>query len=78
MNDQFVAWVSQLNTTYSPLTNISGNSGSTVQPGGAIYGDDTAPTINGSMLVSLSRFFAVVVVVDGGLIYLAMQILVGH
>ena len=49
---QYVAWISQLNTTYTDLT-ITGNySGSTVQPGGEIYGNNTFPTINGTMYVS--------------------------
>ncbi|KAG7086241.1 hypothetical protein E1B28_002212 [Marasmius oreades] len=48
---QFVAWISQLNTTYTPLTNISGNSGTTIQPGGRIFGDGTAPLINGTVFV---------------------------
>jgi len=48
---KYVAWISQLNTTYTPLENISGNSGTTVQPGGQIYGNGTTPTVNGTVFV---------------------------
>ncbi|PCH43411.1 hypothetical protein WOLCODRAFT_75866 [Wolfiporia cocos MD-104 SS10] len=48
---QFVAWISQLNTTYTPLTNVSGNSGQTTQPGGEIYGNHTFSTYNGTLFV---------------------------
>ncbi|KAJ7237702.1 hypothetical protein B0H12DRAFT_1204339 [Mycena haematopus] len=34
---QFVAWISQLNTTYTPLFNINGTSGSTLHPNGTIF-----------------------------------------
>ncbi|KZT72231.1 hypothetical protein DAEQUDRAFT_736363 [Daedalea quercina L-15889] len=53
----FVAWISQLNTTYTPLTNISGNSGLTTQPNLTIYqhseytNGSTAPLINGTVFV---------------------------
>ncbi|EAU83174.1 Rds1 protein [Coprinopsis cinerea okayama7 len=50
---QFVAWISQLNTTYTPLENIQGNSGSTIQPGGRVFGDNTAPIVNGTMFVAI-------------------------
>ncbi|KAF5368957.1 hypothetical protein D9758_003061 [Tetrapyrgos nigripes] len=48
---KFVAWISQLNTTYTPLTNISGSSGKTTQPGGTIWGGNTAPLVNSTMFV---------------------------
>ncbi|KAE9394335.1 hypothetical protein BT96DRAFT_827861 [Gymnopus androsaceus JB14] len=51
---QFVAWISQLNTTYTPLSNISGNTGTTIQPNGTIFGGDTAPVINGTMFVVIT------------------------
>ncbi|KAL0567682.1 hypothetical protein V5O48_014317 [Marasmius crinis-equi] len=51
---KFVAWISQLNTTYTPLENITGNSGTTVQPGLRIFGDNSAPLINGTMFVMLT------------------------
>jgi hypothetical protein len=50
---KFIAWISQLNTTYTPLENIQGQTGSTVQPDPRIFGDDTAPIINGTMFVAV-------------------------
>lgn len=51
---KWAAWISQLNTTYTPLQNISGNTAVTTQPGGNIYGGDTAATINGTMFVLIT------------------------
>ncbi|TFK27483.1 Rds1 protein [Coprinopsis marcescibilis] len=51
---KFVAWISQLNTTYTPLQDIQGNSGSTSQPGGFVFGEGTAPVVNGTMFVLLT------------------------
>ncbi|THU93646.1 Rds1 protein, partial [Dendrothele bispora CBS 962.96] len=51
---QFVAWITQLNTTFTPLTNISGNSGKTIQPGGRIFGGDTAPLVNGTIFIAVT------------------------
>ncbi|ESK88351.1 stress response protein [Moniliophthora roreri MCA 2997] len=51
---QFVAWISQLNTTYTPLTDINGNSGKTTQPGGNIFGDGTAPLINSTIFIVIT------------------------
>ncbi|PPQ74043.1 hypothetical protein CVT24_012345 [Panaeolus cyanescens] len=51
---KFVVWVSQLNITYTPLTNIKGQSGSTIQPGGRVFGDNTAPIVNGTMFVAIT------------------------
>ncbi|KAF8988245.1 Rds1 protein [Cyathus striatus] len=53
---KFVAWISQFNTTYTPLTNITttqsgGGAGVTTQPDGRIFGDNTAPTLNGTVFV---------------------------
>ncbi|KAH9839343.1 uncharacterized protein C8Q71DRAFT_795611 [Rhodofomes roseus] len=54
---KFVAWISQLNVTYTPLTNVSGNSGQTTQPNLTIYSESkysngsTAPLINGTVFV---------------------------
>ncbi|KDQ57652.1 hypothetical protein JAAARDRAFT_193947 [Jaapia argillacea MUCL 33604] len=48
---KFVAWISQLNVTYTPLSNISGNTGMTIQPGGTVFGGNTAPIVNGTMFV---------------------------
>lgn len=47
----YVVWVSQLNTTYSALTNISGNTGMTIQPDLSTYEGD--PAINGTMFVAI-------------------------
>lgn len=49
---QFVVWTSQLNTTYSSLTNISGNRGQTVQPDVATFEGD--PAINGTMFIAIT------------------------
>ncbi|CDO72486.1 hypothetical protein BN946_scf184980.g27 [Trametes cinnabarina] len=48
---KFVAWISQLNTTFTELNITGNNSGSTVQPGGEIFGNGTFSTINGTMHV---------------------------
>ena len=48
---KFVAWVSQLNTTYTDLLDINGTSGKTYQPGGRVFGDGTSPIVNGTMYV---------------------------
>ncbi|KAJ3560394.1 hypothetical protein NP233_g10868 [Leucocoprinus birnbaumii] len=50
---KFVAWVSQLNTTYTLLENINGQNGTTIQPDPRVFGDDTAPVINGTMFVAI-------------------------
>jgi hypothetical protein len=53
---QFVVWVSQLNVTYSPLTNITVqnglNFGQTIQPDVSTYEGD--PAINGTMFIALT------------------------
>lgn len=53
---QFVVWVSQLNVTYSPLTNITTqngrNYGQTIQPDVSTYEGD--PAINGTMFIALT------------------------
>lgn len=49
---KFVLWASQLNATYSPLTNISGNTGMTIQPDVSTFAGD--PAINGTMFVALT------------------------
>ena len=48
----FVAWVSQLNLTYTPLTVTGQNSGYTYQPAGEVYVGD--PAVNGTMFVALT------------------------
>jgi hypothetical protein len=49
---KFVAWVSQLNVTYSPLMNVTGTSGTTIQPNGTTLGG--APAINGTVFVTVT------------------------
>ncbi|PMD53283.1 uncharacterized protein K444DRAFT_172335 [Hyaloscypha bicolor E] len=53
---EFVLWVSQLNITYSPLTNITArngmNYGQTIQPDVSTYEGD--PAINGTMFIALT------------------------
>ncbi|KAI0111130.1 hypothetical protein GGR51DRAFT_508967 [Nemania sp. FL0031] len=49
---QFAAWVSQLNVTYSPLLNVSGNTAYTIQPNTSTYEGD--PAINGTMFLVLT------------------------
>jgi len=49
---QFVAWVSQLNLTYTPLTTTGKNSGFTYQPAGHVYEFD--PAVNDTMFVALT------------------------
>ncbi|KIK71562.1 hypothetical protein GYMLUDRAFT_66753 [Collybiopsis luxurians FD-317 M1] len=51
---QFVAWVSQLNVTYTDLNVTGTNTGTTVQPGGTLYGNGSAPIVNGTMFVVLT------------------------
>ena len=48
----FVAWVTQLNLTYSALTLTGPNSGSTFQPNTSTYAGD--PAINGTMFVAIT------------------------
>jgi hypothetical protein len=48
----YVLWVSQLNTTYTPLTNVSGNSGMTIQPNLSTYAGD--PAVNGTMFIAIT------------------------
>ncbi|KAI9886838.1 MAG: hypothetical protein M1823_001337 [Watsoniomyces obsoletus] len=48
----FVAWVTQLNVTYSPLTDIKDNTGKTIQPDVSVFQGD--PAINGTMFVALT------------------------
>lgn len=48
----YVAWVSQLNLTYTPLTITGNNTGYTYQPAGNTYMDD--PAINGTMFIAVT------------------------
>lgn len=49
---RFVAWVSQLNLTYTPLTVTGKNAGYTYQPAGEVYQGD--PAVNGTMFVAVT------------------------
>lgn len=48
----FVAWVSQLNVTYTPLDATGPNSGSTWQPPNEVF--ETDPAVNGTMFIALT------------------------
>lgn len=48
----YVAWVTQLNVTYSPLTGMSGTTGRTVQPDVAVFGGD--PAANGTIFIAIT------------------------
>jgi hypothetical protein len=49
---QWVAWVSQLNLTYTELTTNGTNQGYTFQPAGEVYEGD--PAVNGTMFIALT------------------------
>lgn len=49
---KFALWVTQLNATYSPLLNVSGNSAYTIQPNVSTYEGD--PAINGTMFLAIT------------------------
>jgi hypothetical protein len=49
---KFAAWVSQLNVTYSPLENISGNTAFTIQPNMSTFEGD--PAVNGTIFLVLT------------------------
>lgn len=49
---KFALWVSQLNVTYTPLLNISGNSAYTIQPNMSTYAGD--PAVNGTIYLAIS------------------------
>jgi hypothetical protein len=51
---KFAAWVSQLNVTYTPLLNVSGNSGYTIQPNMSTFEGD--PAVNGTIFLALTDF----------------------
>jgi hypothetical protein len=48
----FAAWVTQLNVTYSPLLNVSGNSAYTIQPNVSVYAGD--PAVNGTIFLAIT------------------------
>lgn len=49
---QFVAWVAQLNLTYTPLTITGNNSGYTYQPASEVYEGD--PAMNGTSFIAIT------------------------
>ncbi|KAI0018016.1 ferritin-like domain-containing protein [Xylariomycetidae sp. FL0641] len=49
---KFAAWVSQLNVTYTPLMNISGNQAYTIQPNTSTYEGD--PAVNGTIFLAIT------------------------
>lgn len=51
---KYAAWISQLNTTYTPLENIQGNSAVTFQPGNPIWEGAQDPLVNGTMFVLIT------------------------
>ncbi|KAI0975645.1 hypothetical protein F4678DRAFT_276448 [Xylaria arbuscula] len=48
----FAAWVSQLNVTYTPLLNVSGNTAYTIQPNASVYEGD--PAVNGTIFLVIT------------------------
>jgi len=48
----FALWVSQLNATYTPLMNVSGNTASTFQPNSSTFAGD--PAVNGTMFLAIT------------------------
>ncbi|KAF5377113.1 hypothetical protein D9757_008788 [Collybiopsis confluens] len=51
---KFAAWISQLNVTYTDLNLTSSNTATTVQPGGTLYGNGSAPIVNGTMFIVIT------------------------
>jgi len=50
----YVAWVSQLNTTYTQLTTTGSNAGYTIQPNGTVFEQTPLdPIVNGSSFVAI-------------------------
>ncbi|KAH9477311.1 Protein rds1 [Psilocybe cubensis] len=48
---KFAAWISQLNTTYTLLTDVNGTTAKTTQPSGFVLGDGTSPIFNGTLFI---------------------------
>ncbi|TFK54504.1 Rds1 protein [Heliocybe sulcata] len=48
---KYAAWISQLNITYTPLSNITENFASTYQPFAQVFGPGTAPVVNDTMFI---------------------------
>jgi len=51
---KFVVWVSQYNATYTPLFNVSSNTGFTTQPNGTVYPNIPDPIVNGTMFIAIT------------------------
>ncbi|OJT05783.1 Protein rds1 [Trametes pubescens] len=51
---KYVAWISQLNTTFTDLTVAGNNTGTTIQPGGQIFGNNTFSTFNGTIFIMIT------------------------
>jgi len=51
---KYVAWISQLNTTYTALTLKKNTTGSTIQPGGFVLGNNTAAIVNDTMFIAIT------------------------
>ena len=49
---RFALWVTQLNATYTPLLNVSGNQASTVQPDLETFAGD--PAVNGTIFLAIT------------------------
>jgi hypothetical protein len=49
----FVAWISQLNVTYTPLEITGNNTGMTTQPGGNVFEGIYNPSVNDTMFIGL-------------------------
>lgn len=50
----FVAWISQLNVTYTPLEVTGDGKGVTYQPGGNVFEDIYNPIVNDTMFVGIT------------------------
>ncbi|WVN90225.1 uncharacterized protein L203_105461 [Cryptococcus depauperatus CBS 7841] len=51
---KYVAWISQLNATYTELNVTSNNTGFTFQPGGNVFNNTDDGIVNGTMFVALT------------------------
>jgi hypothetical protein len=52
LQELFVAWISQLNVTYTPLSLTSDNTGTTIQPNGTVFPETPDdPIVNGTSFV---------------------------
>ncbi|KAF8650304.1 hypothetical protein AX16_005312 [Volvariella volvacea WC 439] len=51
---KFAIWINQLNITYTPLINVKETVATTIQPNLRVYGDHTAPLINGTTFIAIT------------------------